>query len=194
MYEADDDLAFEFGFRLLAGIIGILAGVFYGVCLSVVDGTLRPLAISSALGVLIAVFAYWQIGAKLASRFSGKFGRVGWWNMLEIDYASALLLTIFTHVLYRAVYPHGLGTTFTFFMLPVILAALLVNIPCAIVSALLAFFYVLYFAIPPVNSFRIETLQDLANAGIFCAILCTVIYVVRVARILSGDLEADAAS
>ncbi len=187
--QVDYDADFENGLRVLAAIILLFGAVLCGLVLSFIDGGPRPLVICLAYGYLIWTLTNQPLGIKLSVRVSRGVSGVGRMGRLAIDCLIVAIPLIAAHYAYRALMPLGVGSAFALFILPVILATLFVSTRAAAISAFFAFLYVLYYVIPPIDSFRIESPFDLVSAAVFVATLVAVIYLVRIARGMCSELD-----
>jgi K+-sensing histidine kinase KdpD len=176
---AEDDLDFDRFVSGLALSIGALSGAAYGVGLWLLDGEWFWAPLCALLGLAIALLT--RASGPL-DRIVARLERVNTWGQLTIDVVSAAALTYLTLAAHCLARPTNLAMSCLMFTAPVIVAYFLLRTRCAIVAFVMSALAVLYFVIPPSNSFAINTMTDLLDFVCFVISISIVFAAVRVER------------
>lgn len=176
---SDDDLDFDRFVSGLALLIGAMSGVLYGVGMWLIDGNWVWWPVCGVLGLGVARLTR---ASGPIDRIVDRFERLNTWGQLIIDGAAAAALNYATLVIYCFVKPSNLALDCLMFTAPVILAYFLLRTRCAILAFIISALCVLYFVIPPSNSFAITTMTDLMDFVCFLLSIGVVFSAVRVER------------
>ena len=186
---AEDDLDFDRFVSVLALSIGAMSGAAYGVGLWLLDGQWFWTPICAVLGLAVARLT--RASGPL-DRVLGLLERFNTLGQLAIDVVSAAALTYLTLSLHCLARPTNLAMSCLMFTAPVIVAFFLLRTRCAIIAFIMSALCVLYFVIPPSNSFAINTMTDLLDFIFFLISISIVFAAVRVERKLWLALRSSA--
>src|ERR1700722_9594793 len=153
--------------RLIAGTVGVAGGFLVGGITFLMGAPWWWLPLCAAAGLLIGRFLPSDTsnsGARRPVRALLRLCRsLPLWDRIAM---SALLVVTATAV-YIGMRNLHILSAFYLFLLPIVLAQLMFGARCGIAAAFVSLVSICYFAIPPKNSFALQSLRDICLLAAF---------------------------
>ena len=168
-----------------AAFSGLVGGLWVGAGITFVGAPWKMMALCAMLGVAIGTILYPKDGSMPLARLLVMGRSLG----IEFRLFFSSLFIAIVCIIYSGSDDIPLHMAFAIFLVPIILSVILFGALFAYLIPLFSSIALLYFVIPPRNSFAIETTRDFLNLCVFVSLAWITWAILTLQSIFTGIEE-----